>query len=116
MMKLLVIKVDWMKYYVREEEKKDTIPACAYNFHGINNVYYGSGEGLAEIALEKLGASADAQAINEVVTIWVAPNKDGDYCVVGWYQDAVVYRMPQIAYMIDSERLSRTYRDRKSVV
>jgi tetratricopeptide (TPR) repeat protein len=100
-----------MKYYVREEDETQEIASYVYNFHGIENKYYGNGEKLEEIALEKLDAQADPKAsfLTNQLVVFVAPDKKGAFCVVGWYQDATVYRREQEEAMLDSERLNRTY-------
>lgn len=51
----------------------------------------------ATIKIEKLGASREDEWVDGVTVVWVAKHPRGGVRVVGWYRNARVYRVPQLA-------------------
>lgn len=104
-MKILFINVPWMKYYAGEGDEETLVPSCGYNFQYVNGYYYGYGEGLDEIAIEKLeGTSNTAEAAEDVTIVWTSKNKKGENKVIGWYKKATVYRTSKESISLDGER------------
>lgn len=109
-MKILFITMDWMKYYVGEGDEEKEVPPCGYNFQYINGYYYGYGKGLDEIEIKQLeGVSAEDEKVEGVLVVWLAPNRKGETCIVGWYKDATVYKKATTELTLDSERFEKTY-------
>lgn len=109
-MKIIFVTTDWMKYYVGEGDEEKIVPLCGYNFQNVNGYYYGYGEGLTEIAIENIeGVTADESKVEGVTVVWLAPNKQGENCIIGWYKDATVYRNAIKEITLDSERTEKTY-------
>ncbi|MGL4799874.1 MAG: tetratricopeptide repeat protein [Cellulosilyticaceae bacterium] len=110
-MKILFVTADWMKYYVGEGDEEKVVPLCGYNYQYMNGKYYGYAEcleGLDITAFE--GASAQDTEVNDVLVVWLAKNRDGDKCVIGWYKNATVYRETKKELTLDSERYEMIYR------
>jgi hypothetical protein len=57
---------------------------------------YNSGEG-AGIKLERLGATSDVDFLSGVLAIWIATSPLGGSFIVGWYQNATIFRHWQTA-------------------
>lgn len=109
-MKILVINVPWMKYYVGEGDEEKLTPACGFNFQNVNGYYYGYGEGLKELAIERLeGVSEEDEEVEGVTIVWTAHNKAGENKVIGWYKNATVYRHAKEQLSLDGERPILTY-------
>lgn len=109
-MKILFITIDWMKYYVGEGDEEKEVPSCGYNFQYNNGYYYGYGKGLEAIEIQKLeGVSLEDEKIEGVLIVWLAPNRKGETCIVGWYKDATVYKEAITELTLDSERFERAY-------
>lgn len=114
-MKILFVTTDWMKYYVGEGDEEKAVPLCGYNFQNVNGYYYGYGEGLETIQLEKIqGINKDNievvdDKVQNVLVVWLAPNRNGETCVIGWYKDATVHGHALTELTLDSERFERTY-------
>ncbi len=109
-MKLMIITVPWMKYYVGEGDEEKLTPPCGYNFQNVNGFYYGFSEGLESVSLENFeGVSPDAQQVEGVTVIWAAKNREGENKVIGWYKNATVYGKMQSFLSLDSERTIFTY-------
>lgn len=108
-MKLMIINVPWMKYYVGEGDEEKVTPACGYNFQNVNGYYYGLKE-VGHIAIENFeGISPEDETVEGVTVIWTAKNREGENKVIGWYKNATVYRTPQSFLSLDSERTIFTY-------
>ncbi|MGL6173469.1 MAG: tetratricopeptide repeat protein [Cellulosilyticaceae bacterium] len=109
-MKIVFVTTDWMKYYVGEGDEEKVTPLCGYNFQNVNGHYYGYGQGLDEIAIENIeGVTIEDEKVEGVTVVWLAPNKEGETCIIGWYKDATVYRHAVKEYVLDSERVERAY-------
>lgn len=110
MMKIVFVTVDWMKYYVGEGDEEKVVPACGYNFQYMNGCYYGYSEALEGIALEQFeGVTQEAQSVEDVLVVWLAKNREGKRCVIGWYKEATLYRNPIRRLTLDSERFEMQY-------
>lgn len=103
-MKIFYCRVGWMNAYrgnVDERPQnggaynKDNIGHEVYNYLGVDGKYYGFVEaGINNtIHIDRLGATKKDQSIDNILVVWVAshPNKKGQY-IVGWYEDAIVYK------------------------
>ncbi len=113
-MKILYCRVGWMKEYKGcvnadipingGKYNKDAIGYEAFNNLSHNGIFYGyvqpgtnrtAGKEKwdGQIHIEKLGADKSDESTDEVLIIWVATSKQkvGQY-IVGWYQNATVYR------------------------
>lgn len=109
-MKILFVTVDWMKYYVGEGDEEKIVPACGYNFQYINGFYYGYSDALNEIAIENFeGVTLEDTQVDNVLVVWLAKNRDGDKCLIGWYKHATIYRQAKSELTLDSERYKMTY-------
>nr|WP_302596996.1 tetratricopeptide repeat protein [uncultured Cellulosilyticum sp.] len=109
-MKLMIVNVPWMKYYVGEGDEEKLTPPSGYNFQNVNGLYYGFQEGFEEVALEKFeGVSQEDEKVEGVTVIWTAQNRESENKVIGWYKNATVYRKPQSYLSLDSERTIFTY-------
>lgn len=109
-MKTLFITMDWMKYYVGEGDEEKEVPPCGYNFQYVNGYYYGYGKGLEAIEIEALeGVTSGEKKVEDVLVVWLAPNRKGETCIVGWYKDATVYKEAITEFTLDSERFEKTY-------
>jgi 5-methylcytosine-specific restriction protein A len=104
-MPLLFCNVGWMKHYDGSAGdrparggayNKHSIGQEVCNFSDINGTVYGYVRATNEtIRIENLGATKSAEAIDGVTVIWTAGPNDGGTVVVGWYEDATVFRSPQ---------------------
>ena len=109
-MKILFVTVDWMKYYVGEGDEEKVVPLCGYNFQYIDGKYYGYGQALDTIAIEQFeGVGEDEEKAEDVLVVWLAHNKEGKRCIIGWYKEATVYRKAKTEITLDSERTQLTY-------
>ena len=68
----------------------------AYNFLDCRGRVYGYVNHSGSINLERLGAQRGALRQDGITVVWAAPRLRGDVYVVGWYQNATVYREKQI--------------------
>lgn len=99
-----------MKYYVGEGDEEKQVPLCGYNFQYIDGKYYGYGQALDTLPIEQFeGVALEDEQTDNVLVVYLAHNKDGRRCIVGWYKDATVYRHAQTETTLDSERLNLTY-------
>lgn len=48
-----------------------------------------------EIALQRIDPTATGDSMSGVVAVWVATAPEGGAVVIGWYEDATVFRRPQ---------------------
>lgn len=105
-MNLLYCRVGWMNaYHGNASERpqgggkynKDNIGHEVYNYFGHNGKYYGFVEpGVkASIHIEKLCADKKADYADSVLVVWVARKPSGGQFIVGWYENATVYRKLQ---------------------
>ena len=114
-MKILYVTTDWMKYYVGEGDEEKAVPLCGYNFQNVNGQYYGYGVGLERIDFEKVEGineveiERQSEKLEDVLVVWLAPNRNGETCVIGWYKEATIYAKSVTELTLDSERFERTY-------
>ena len=109
-MKILFADIEWMKYYVGEGDDEKPTPLCGYNFQYINGYYYGYGENMNTIPLEKLeGVLASDSQADDVLVVWTSTNKKNEKVIIGWYKHATVYRTSIHKYTLDSERIEINY-------
>lgn len=101
-MRILYCRVGWMTSYKGSQlEKpigggkynKDNIGYECYNYLGCNNMYYGFVEvGVNKtIHIDKISKD-NKDYVDNVLVIWVAKKREGGQCIVGWYNNAKVYR------------------------
>ncbi len=103
-MKMFYCRVGWMNAYRGNGNErpqnggaynKDNIGHEVHNYLGVDGKYYGFVEaGINNsIHIDRLGASKNDESIDDILVVWVAshPNRRGQY-IVGWYEDAVVYK------------------------
>ena len=110
--RIVVFRIGWMKYY--QGMRGDTIRSTArfvvdkqfghemYNFLPYEGHMYGfvqpSGSGDftdRTIRIERLGAVKEDESIGNVLVAWVAPLINEGVFLVGWYNNATVYRKYQ---------------------
>jgi hypothetical protein len=104
----------WMERYDGEDK---TPPRCGgsfveengwggemFNFRDEDGLVYGYACGKGHrINIDRLGANPDDEAIDGVLVIWTATGPGGGVLIVGWYENATVYR----EYRTDPELGSR---------
>ena len=111
MAKSLFVRIGWMKYY-RGSNQNDPQPSGsgqynednegheAYNFDPINKQIYGCFEPpiWGKITLGRISREAQNKEIDGVLIVYVAPkngDRNTDLVVVGWYNNATIYRTKQ---------------------
>lgn len=55
------------------------------------------GDAFAKINIVRIGASKEATSLSKVLVVWVATHPEGNAYVVGWYQNATVFKKPEQA-------------------
>lgn len=107
-MKLLLCEIPWMKKYNRYDE--NDIPFAgdkALDEEDYSNEYFtfqdnnGSCYGLCDIDEIKIdvyykGVRKNSEYVQNAVVIWISSDKKGVKRVVGWYENATIYRKKQI--------------------
>ena len=102
-MEILVCRVAWMQYYRSNDEQavgggahvtKGKLPHESLNFLPVDDTYYGyvkySGR---KLGIERLRAKHEDEKVSDVLVIFCAEHPESrDFLVVGWYDDATVYR------------------------
>jgi len=68
---------------------------------------YGYVESRGRINLERLGAEQGADSISDILIVWTAKHPQGGIYIIGWYNNATVYRDYQDA----SDMPTRKYKD-----
>ena len=106
-MALVIFNIGWMRFYRGQTESDLIVNGGSYvrdnkfgfeveNFRPIRGWYYGyvqpSGSG---INLENLGVAPDAPHADDVTIVFTATPQEGGRVVVGWYQNARVWRDQQ---------------------
>lgn len=66
-----------------------------FNFKPSNGFLYGFVQTKSGIDVERIGAPKNADAIDNVLVVWVARYPEGGTFIVGWYKHATVYRKLQ---------------------
>lgn len=99
---ILLCRVSWMDRYQGTKGdsphsgaayiKRNRYGAEIFNFERIGNRLYGYFNHVGELKLERLGAQKNDQLMKGVTVVWCAPHPRGGVYVVGWYQDATVFR------------------------
>ena len=104
-MRIVWINVPWMKYYTGEGDEERLVPSCGYNFQNVNGFYYGYGEGLDTIPIEKIeGIKQEDEMAEDVTVVFTARNRKDEHKVIGWYKKATIYRHFIERLSLDSER------------
>lgn len=102
---IIFMYIGWMKHYKGLNGDKITSEAKhvklyqygheIYNFLPYKRKLYGFVQ-TPSIRLERLGASHDASSLQGVLVVWTARDpRESKRFIVGWYQNATVYRKPQ---------------------
>ena len=120
--RIIVCNIGWMKNYQGLSKELDSISSSAkfidekkwgyeiFNYLSIESLVYGfvqpSGQKSyleRQIRLEQIDSSIgkDDEYIENVLVIWVAPHPKGGTYVVGWYENARVYRHYQKTALIN---------------
>jgi len=103
-MPILFCNVGWMKRYNGIDGdsiarggayNENAIGHEVCNFSDIEGTLYGYVQPTGQIKLERLGASRNETSIDGVTVVWTAGPDGGGTVVVGWYEDATVYRDAQ---------------------
>lgn len=109
-MKILVSRIAWMKTYrnrgeeVYSEQKyikdREGYPFESLNFKKLDGRYYGyvphKGKVEVDLDISKLGADKLDDKIEGILVVFCARSRDtGKQFVVGWYENATVYREAQ---------------------
>ncbi|MBU2934497.1 MULTISPECIES: HNH endonuclease [Pacificibacter] len=127
--KILCCRISWMKEYRSREERPfsyhsyirdGNTPAEALNFRACDdNLFRGyvpvgddkSGN-YGKIAIERLGASKNAERTSPVVVVFCAPHEqNGGLRIVGFYPSATVLRKPEISELPDRTPITRVIAD-----
>lgn len=105
---LLYINVPWMKRYEGASDQDKPIGKfgftlahqmddhCQFNFARFQNNVYGHVPGSTNPNLTKLGGARSATFVRGITVVWIATDPDsGGRVVVGWYQNATVWKTRQ---------------------
>ncbi|KWQ05811.1 HNH endonuclease [Acinetobacter harbinensis] len=65
------------------------------NFTNLNEKVFGYVRSSGKIDIQKLGANKDDEFVDEVTVVWTAGPDSGGTVVIGWYENAKVYKEPQ---------------------
>ncbi|RXI57293.1 DUF3883 domain-containing protein [Clostridium tetani] len=63
-----------------------------YNFKNINGKVYGYAQPSGYNNLQRLGADADSESLDNVLIVFTATYKNGGTYIVGWYKNATFFR------------------------
>lgn len=101
-MNIFYCRVGWMDYY--QGTKNGDYPRNGgsynlsqighevYNFKASFGTYYGYVEPGGKIKIENLGAKKTDDFVDDVLVVWTATRPEGGTYIVGWYENATVYR------------------------
>lgn len=104
---LLFCNIGWMRSYQGQTSDDKIIGGGRYvqvqerghevcNFVAARGRVFGHVQPVgAQIKIERLGASPQADELSGVDVVWTAHRPGGDTVIVGWYLDATVYRYAQ---------------------
>lgn len=123
-MKIIFCNITYLRYYdgrVAGELKPETGGRWVqenedayekWNFLNMNGNCYGYVQGMGEqIHIEKLGKVYNHQdSADEVIVVWCAIHPDRGTVVVGWYEDATIYRYLEELPVTPVSGLERYYR------
>lgn len=129
--KILFCNVGWLPLYQGEaldqskgvqihgggRYNKEKVGFEVYNFSPIDNDYYGYVEPSERIDIGNLGASSKDDSISGITVVWTAPHphKEKGNFIVGWYQNATVFREKQEHSLDESRKGFNKYYIRASV-
>ena len=121
---MIYFNVGWMEHYAGISDEDETKGAHGYlkeHRHGAESFNfqkrtdgrvrgYRPPGGREQTDITKLGASAGASSIGNVLVVWLAKEPDsGVTMIVGWYRDATIYRAAQDAEIdVNGERIHYT--------
>ena len=102
-MEILVCRVAWMPYYRSNKERavggggfvdEGNVPHESLNFLPVDGTYYGYVKYRGQqLRIEHLGAARGDDTVSDVLVVFCAEHPESrDFLVVGWYNDATVYR------------------------
>lgn len=105
-MKILFCNIGWMRQYKGIYDgdsierggsyNKDNIGHEVCNFSNVDGKVFGYVQPVNnKINIENLGAGKDALSIGGITVAWLASNGKDGTVVVGWYENATVYRNEQ---------------------
>jgi hypothetical protein len=108
--KIMFCRIAWMEKYDGHGEmtgggeyvRQNDYGAELYNFYpsSEDGKVYGYARNTREkIYIERLGAASGAEKIDGVTVVWAAnnPHRENRFCIVGWYENATVFRELQVA-------------------
>ena len=121
-MKILFCNIAHMLHYEGNTER-DILPTGAgswvkenadahekWNFLNCDGYCYGFVQNPAQFRLERFeGVSKAVSEINNITIIWCAPQPSGKTAIVGWYENATMYRDYQSAIYTKLTGLDRVY-------
>lgn len=73
----------------------DSVGHEVCNFNKVGKKVYGYVQPTGRLNIEKLGAAKSDESVNGVTVVWTAGPESGGTAVVGWYNNATVYREHQ---------------------
>ena len=102
-MPMLFCNIGWMRRYQGLTRSDGIIRGGSYiaknkfghevcNFLPDKGRLFGYVQSRGRISIEKLGASPGADFVDGVTVVWTATRPEGGNVVIGWYQNARVYR------------------------
>jgi len=106
MNRMIFFNIGWMKHYQGLEgdsiegggsfvEEYDYPPCEVRNFQPYEGYMCGFVRVGGTIRIERLGASRRDESIDGVLVVWVAKSPSNGTVVIGWFEDATVYRCCQ---------------------
>lgn len=105
-MPILYCRIGYMKYYkgqqIGVDEIRDggsynekNIGHEVYNFENYDGKYYGYVEHRGEMNIDYFGVDKSEEYVDGVTVIWIARKRKNENVIVGWYENARVYRNMQ---------------------
>ncbi len=105
-MNILYCRIGWMSSYRGAADERplgggkynlENIGHEVHNFLGYEGKYYGFVEigNNGSIHIEKFCGDKKADSVNCILVVWVARKPTGGQFIVGWYENATVYRRLQ---------------------
>ena len=105
-MKVLYCRIGWMNSYHGNSNEKpqgggkyneNNIGHEVYNYLGFEGKYYGFVEASVNncIHIERLCGDKSADKVEHVLVVWVSKKPSGGQYIVGWYDNATVFRFLQ---------------------
>ena len=120
-MKILFCNITYLRSYLGTIEEDLPIKGGAWvaenqdahekwNFLNYNGFCYGFVQNSGQFHIERLeGVSRQEASTDGVTVVWCALNPDGETVIVGWYENATVYRYYQDSMMTPLTGLDRIY-------